>query len=141
MAEPKTTNPAAVVDDPMKVVEETSEKAKYDTEGRKTPGAADATNGRAWLSEYRKEDGSGNNTVGVIRGFDGTEFEYDVAGLGEFSIEKNRAKAIEEAEEHFEDSRHYAQHHFETGDQSNTDGTHVGQGPAVEENPAPPSNA
>lgn len=108
----KTTNPAAVVTDPLKVVAETSEKAKYDTEGRKAPGAADATNGKAWLSEYRKEDGAGNNTVGVIRGFDGKEFEYDVAGLGEYSIEKNRAKAIEKADKHFEDSRHLAQHDF-----------------------------
>jgi len=113
----ETTNPAAVVDDPLKVVEETSEKAKYDTEGRKTAGAADATNGKAWLSEYRVD-----NKKGVIRGFDGTEFEYDVEGLGEYSIEKNRAKAIEEAEKHFEDSRHLAQHHFETGDKTAADG-------------------
>jgi hypothetical protein len=117
MAEPKTTNPAAVVDDPIKVVEETSEKAKYDTEGRKAPGAADATNGRAWLSEHRVD-----NKYGVIRGFDGKEFKYDVEGLGEYSIEKNRAKAIEDAEQHFEDSRHLAQHHFETGDATAADG-------------------
>lgn len=83
----------------------------------------DNTAERGWLSEYRKEDGAGNNTVGVIRGFDGTEFEYDVAGLGEYAIQKNRAAAVEDAEKHFEDSRHFAQHHFETGDKTASDGS------------------
>ena len=114
MAEPKTTNPAAVVDDPIKVVEETSEVAKYAATAEDSDFThGDATNGRSWLSEFRKEDGAGNNTVGVIRAFDGKDFTYDVAGLGEYSIEKNRAVAIAKAEKHFKDSRHVAQHNFD----------------------------
>ena len=108
----ETTNLGGIVDDPLKVVKETSEKAKYDTEGRTTTVAADATNGKAWATEYRKSDESGNNTVGVIRSFDGTEFEYDVAGLGEYAIQQNRAKAVEKAVKHHGDARPAVQHDF-----------------------------
>lgn len=67
---------------------------------------------KRWATEFRKEDGAGNNTVGVIRVFDGTEFEYDVAGLGEYQIEKNRAAALEEATAYVEDKRPFPQHDF-----------------------------
>ena len=117
MAETKTTDVTAVVDDPLKTVKETSEKAKYAAAEDADPGRGDATNGKAWATEYRVD-----NKKGVIVGFDGKKFEYDVEGLGEYSIEQNRAKAIEKAEKHFEDSRHLAQHHFETGDKTGLDG-------------------
>lgn len=67
---------------------------------------------KRWLTEFRKEDGAGNNTVGVIRAFDGTEFEYDVAGLGEYQIEKNREAAVAEAVAYTDDHRPEAQHDF-----------------------------
>lgn len=65
-----------------------------------------------WATEYRKEDGAGNNTVGVIVAFDGEEFEYDIAGLGEYAIEKNRADAIADAVAYTEDNRPATQHDF-----------------------------
>jgi hypothetical protein len=118
----ETTNIDGIVDDPLKAVEETSEKAKYASKPEDA-NRGDATNPKAWATEYRKDDGQGNNTVGVIRGFDGTEFEYDVAGLGEYSIEKNRAEALAKAVKHFEDNRPAAQHEFDaSGSDTATDG-------------------
>lgn len=65
-----------------------------------------------WATEFRKEDGAGNNTVGVIVAFDGTEFEYNIAGLGEYAIEKNREVALAAAVAYTNDRRPLAQHDF-----------------------------
>ena len=76
---------------------------------------------KRWLTEHRREDGAGNNTVGVIRAFDGKEFEYDVAGLGEYQIEQNRAEAVEKAVKYTDDHRPDPQHDFANETSTHTD--------------------
>lgn len=60
-----------------------------------------------WATERRV-----NDEKGVVTCRCGETFEYDVKGLGEYQIEKNRAEAVDRVEDHIEDARHYAQHDF-----------------------------
>lgn len=64
---------------------------------------------KGWVSEYR----DGDKGKGVLTSFDGHTVEYDLANT-EYEIEKNRAEAIKQFNEHIEQQgRGEAQFDFE----------------------------